>query len=695
MALSKGKRLKKELTLLNVYAIATGATLSSGFFLLPGLAAAEAGPAVVLSYMIAAVHLIPAVFCMAELSTAMPRSGGIYYFLDRSLGPYLGTIGGLGTWLALSLKTAFALIGMGAYIGIFFPDAPIVPIAVVLAIVFGFLNLFGAKKTSGFQIVLVVVLLLILAWFTGAGLLQIKTRHFTRFFQSGFRSIYGTAGMVYISYVGMTKIASISEEVKNPERNLPLGMLLALISAIVIYGLGTYVMVGILPAAELHNDLTPVASTARALVGPWGAVLMTIAAVLAFFSVTNAAILSASRYPLAMSRDHLLPGVFRFLSKHRTPKVAIYTTVAVIVLLLVSLNPTKIAKLASAFQLLLFALSCLAVIIMRESRIESYDPGYHSPFYPWLHIFGIAAPLFLIVEMGWWPILFTLGLIALGTIWYFAYAKDKVVRDGAIYHIFARLGEQRFEGLDRELRGILKEKGLRQEDPFDVIIAGAAFIDLAEKKTFEEVVQVASEELARRLPIDVEVLKESFLQGTRVGATPVSHGAALPHMRYPDLEKPEIVIVRSQPGVLVDIDDELLGDHASTEPVHAFFFLVSPEDNPKQHLRLLAQIAGQVDDEKFIKRWLKARHEPKIKELLLRDERYLSLRLGPDLKTAALIGRLVRDADLPEGCLVALIHRDGEMFVPRGKTVLKKGDRLTVIGEPKGIQVLKDIYFER
>ena len=99
--------LKKELTLLNVYAIATGTTLSAGFFLLPGIAFNEAGPAVVLSYLIAAIPLIPAMFSMAELATAMPRAGGAYYFLDRSMGPFVGTIGGMGTWLALVLKTAF------------------------------------------------------------------------------------------------------------------------------------------------------------------------------------------------------------------------------------------------------------------------------------------------------------------------------------------------------------------------------------------------------------------------------------------------------------------------------------------------------------------------------------------------------------------------------------------------------------
>jgi amino acid transporter len=181
--LEKSNQLKKELSLFNIYALATGATLSSGFFLLPGLAAAQAGPAVFISYLIAALHLIPAVFCMAELSTAMPRAGGIYYFLDRSMGPLLGTIGGLGTWLALTLKTAFALIGMGAYVGLFFPQLPVVPLAAGFAIVFGTINLFGVKKTGVFQTFLVIGLLLIVFWFTGNGLFQLKAEHFTGLFE--------------------------------------------------------------------------------------------------------------------------------------------------------------------------------------------------------------------------------------------------------------------------------------------------------------------------------------------------------------------------------------------------------------------------------------------------------------------------------------------------------------------------------
>lgn len=690
--LHKSKRLKKELTLLNVYTIATGATLSSGFFLLPGLAAAQAGPAVILSYLVAAVHLVPAMFCMAELSTAMPRAGGIYYFLDRSMGPLLGTIGGLGTWLALILKTAFALIGMGAYVSLFFPEMPIVPLAVGFAILFGGINLFGAKKTGGLQILLVVGLLLLLSAFTGFGVFHVNADYFSGFFDSGFDSIYSTAGLVYISYVGLTNVASVSEEVKNPERNLWLGMLFALITAVLVYGLGTFVMVGVLSPEQLYNNLTPVASAAKTLVGPWGAVLMTVAAVLAFLSVANAAILSASRYPLAMSRDHLIPRLFRTLNKHDTPQNAIFITVSLIILCLIFLNPIKIAKLASSFQLLLFAMCCLAVIIMRESRIESYDPGFRSPLYPWMQIFGIAAPLLLIFEMGWWPILFTGSLIVLGAIWYFYYAKEKVVRDGAIYHIFARLGTQRFEGLDRELRGILIEKGLREDDPFDVVVTKAGFIDLPARISFEEVVHQAAFQLSHRLPASVESLKESFMQGTKVGATPVSHGVALPHLRFPEIDSPEMVIVRAKEGVHVEVDNVLLVEHTSDKPVYAFFFLVSPEGKPAQHLRILAQIAGHVDDDQFMERWLSAGNEQQLKEIILRDECFLSLRLQFELKTSSFIGRLVRDLQMPKGTLIAIIHRNGEIIFPTGSTLLEEGDRLTIIGEPVEIQNLNQKY---
>jgi amino acid transporter/mannitol/fructose-specific phosphotransferase system IIA component (Ntr-type) len=689
----KVKTLKKELGLGSVYALATGATLSSGFFLLPGLAFESAGPAIVLCYLLAMVPLVPAMFCVVELSTAMPRAGGAYYFLDRSMGPLVGTIGGIGTWIALMLKAAFALIGMGAYVNLYFPSLEIVPVAAVLAVAFGVANLFGAKKIGSLQVILVAGLLAILAWFTASGIGRIDGTHLTNFMGAGVDAIIGTAGLVYISYVGITKVASVAEEVKDPERNLPRGIFLGVLTAGLVYGVGTLIMVGVVPADRLAGDLRPVATAAEILGGPWGRGFVTIAALFAFFAVVNAGILSASRYPFAMSRDHLLPGVFRKYNRHRMPVNGILTTLGVVLFIIFFLDPLKIAKLASAFQLLLFAFLCFAVIVMRESGLDSYDPGYRAPLYPWLQLFGMAVPCVMIFEMGMMPIIFSLGLLVLGALWYFQYARSRVIRHGAVYHVLERLGRRRDEGLDRELRGILKEKGLREQDPFDEVVVHAFVLDIAEPTSFEQVTRRSARLIAERLGKEADQLAEGFLQGTRVGATPVAHGAALPHIRLGGLNRSEMVIVRASAGFHIDVQDPL-HHHASDRPVFAVFFLVSSDEDAAQHLRILAQIAKRVDDDAFVSRWLAATDDHDLKEILLRDDRFVSLILGPEHGTAGFIGRAVKDAGLPPSCLIVLVRRHGETIVPGGDMILRRGDRLTVIGSPKSIAQLYDRYLD-
>ncbi|MFT5735147.1 MAG: APA family basic amino acid/polyamine antiporter, partial [Planctomycetota bacterium] len=284
-----GAALSKELRLLDVYALATGATLSAGLFLLPGIAAAQAGVAIPLCYLIAAIPLVPAVMCKVELATAMPKAGGTYYFLDRSLGPLAGTVGGLGTWLALILKTAFALVGLGAYVSLYLEPSPLLTksIGIGFAVCFGVLNILGAKKTALFQKLLVSGLLVILAVFSFLGLPEINPSAFENFFAAGSDSLIATAGTVYISYVGVTKVISVAEEIKNPEKTLPLAVLLSMVTAVVIYLVTTTIMVGVVPMAELAGNETPMAAAASVIAGPVGKAVLSVAAVLAFFSVAN------------------------------------------------------------------------------------------------------------------------------------------------------------------------------------------------------------------------------------------------------------------------------------------------------------------------------------------------------------------------------------------------------------------------
>ncbi|MFT5434962.1 MAG: APA family basic amino acid/polyamine antiporter, partial [Myxococcota bacterium] len=243
-------RLDKDLGLWDVFAISTGAMISSGFFLLPGLAYLAGGPAVVIAYVIAGLLIIPAMLAVAELSTALPRSGGAYFFLDRALGPLTGTIGGLGTWLALIFKTAFALIGGGAYLSLIL-DVPVAPVAIGLAVCFLILNIVGAKETAMLQRVLVAGLIAVLGvLLVGSGFALASsgvnlTSQFLPLAPNGWESVAATIGLVFVSYMGLTKVASVAEEVKDPGRNIPLGMGLSLAVTTVVYMLGVFALVAL------------------------------------------------------------------------------------------------------------------------------------------------------------------------------------------------------------------------------------------------------------------------------------------------------------------------------------------------------------------------------------------------------------------------------------------------------------------
>lgn len=690
--LAENKKLQKKLKLLDVFVLATGTTLSAGFFLLPGLAAEKAGPSIIIAYIIAAIPLIPATFCTIELTTAMPRAGGFYYILDRALGPVFGTIGGIGTWLAMVLKVAFALIAMGFYLSLFLPSLPIVQIAVLIAVIIGFLNLAGSEMSGGVQVVLVMSLLILLIIFISGGIPAVHQQNFNGIFDISSNSLIATAAMVHVSYAGLTKVTSLSEEVKDPERNLTYGIFISLGVAITIYVLGTVVMVGVVPMNILSGDVTPVATAASYIFGKFGVIMVSVAALLAFISVANAGTMSASRFPLAMSRDDIMPSFLQKLSSRSMPHYSIIVTVLAIILIIVFLDTTKIAKLASAFQLLMFLLVCVAVIVMRESRIDSYDPGYRSPFYPWMPILGIVSSYWLLSGMGLVPKLFSIAMIIISVIWYKIYVKKRVMRRGAIFNMFENLGKSGTENLDRELRGILKEKGLRKDDPFDELVARSPVVDIQYKAEFEDIVDIVSRKFSKVLHMYEDEIKKPFLEGTRVGNTPVTKSVALPHFRLKNISRMEMVIVRAKNGVDIKFENPLKGFEEETQTVKALFFLISPENNANLHLRILAQVAGVVDDKQFQQYWSDATDEQQLKEILIHDERYLSVSLDD---SSRLVGMKIKNVELPDKCLIAIIKRENEIVVPDGDTEFQYGDKVTVIGEPVSILEFQKLYIFR
>jgi APA family basic amino acid/polyamine antiporter len=672
--------------------------ISSGFFLLPGLATEHAGPAVVVAYAIAGLLIIPAMLSQAELATAMPRAGGAYYFLDRTLGPLVGTVGGVGTWLTMILKSAFALIGMGAYVAVIL-DVPILVTAIGFAAVIAVLNIAGARESTSLLRVLVLLLLVTLAFFVLHGLADLLTsesalerrQRFTPFLPNGVDGLFEAVGLVFVSFIGLTKVASLAEEVKDPDRNIPLGMMLGLATVTVIYVGGVFVMVAVLGPERLSHSLTPVAQAGGEL-SVWlprrfGLWIMLGAGIVAFASMANAGILAASRYPLAMARDRLFPDRFAHTGTRGTPIAAILLTVGLVAVFLLVLPVEGVAKLASALQLALFGLINVAVIVMRESRIESYDPGFRAPLYPWLQLVGIFVSLVLVAEMGWLPVLFTAGVVAASFGWYTNYARHRIARSGAILHVFERLGRRRYSGLDRELRDIMKEKGLRAQDPFDELVARSFILDYQAPVSLDRLLAEASERLATRLHTSVPALADGLGRGIGQGVAAIGHGVALLHTRLPELEGSELVLIRCRGGVQLGASTADLAG-ADSRAVRAVFCLVSGESDPGLHLRILAQLARRVESEDFLETWLGAPHEHELKEALLRDDRFRTLIVRAGTPTEPLVGLALRSLRMPEGSLIALIGRRGRSIVPRGRTVLEEGDRLTIIGEPESLAKL-------
>ena len=682
--------LKKNLNLFDVYAMSTGAMFSSGLFLLPGIAASYTGDSVYLAYLLAGFLILPAMYCMAELSTAMPKAGGTYYFLDRAMGPLMGTIGGLGSWIAVVFKSAFALVGMGAYLGIYL-DLPFTLLAIILTIAFGVINVVGAKETTLLQRVLVAALVVILVAFIILGLSQANgaatffpNANEGPFFESGLVGFVSTIGLVFVSYAGLTKVASVAEEVENPDINIPLGMTLSLLTATIIYTLGTIILINVLEPDALKQSLTPVADAGRVFLGwiPYdmGVILIVVAAIAAFASTGNAGIMSASRYPFAMAKDKLIPARLAVLGRHGTPTAAIIVTVLAMILVLVTFNVEAVAKLASAFQLLLFGLICIAVIVMRESRIDSYKPGFKSPFYPWLPIAGILIAFWLIIEMGILAIAFT-GMVVIGCVlWYQFYASGNLERRGAIFHVHQRLGQQKYEGLERELMTIIHDRTQAENLSYEALIARSAVMDLRYGKYDQEHLnELLSETALKRFEIDPEnVSAFKFLDPWDY--RPIGENVSLAMRTVSDLPQPELLVCRFGPQSRLNIDGVM--------NAHTLLFLVSPVKPVGLDLRLAGHLAEVVVSDNFNERWLAAEDERDLNAILMRDDHFFH---GPATDIKLLdeqIGTRIGDITLPNSCLIALIERGGEIIIATPDVVLMAGDEVAIIGEPEDIAAL-------
>jgi APA family basic amino acid/polyamine antiporter len=452
--------LDRSLGLYQTMMISMGAMIGSGIFVLPALGFEKAGPAVVLAYILAGLVVLPAALSKAEMSTAMPQSGGTYLYIDRALGPLFGSIAGIGAWFSLTFKAAFALVGLGSYL--LLPEViplgteVIKPVGVVLAVAVIALNVSGTELSGQVQAVIVTLVLAGLAGYTlNAGFVADGSR-FTEFTAEGSGGIVTAAAFVFVSYAGVTKIASIAEEVKNPGKNLPRAMVGSLVIMTLVYIAVVGAVVGLTdPETLMHGgpgegpSVTPMADGADALFGGAGVAIISVIAVVALTSMANAGVLSTSRFPLAMSRDNLLPSRLSSIDERfGTPRNSVLLTGAVLVLLVAFVPVMKLAEMASAFTILVFSIENLALVAFREADLESYDPEFVTPGYPYVQIFGLFGGLTLLFQMGRLPLVGAAGVIVGSLLVYLVYGRSRTDRRGALGVLIDRWRGQSNDGED-------------------------------------------------------------------------------------------------------------------------------------------------------------------------------------------------------------------------------------------------------
>lgn len=610
--------LKKELGFFGVFSIVAGAMISSGLFVLPGLAFAKAGPAIILSYAIAGVLMIPTLLANAELATAMPKSGGSYFVVERSLGPAVGTIAGLANWLSIALKACFAMIGIGALAEFFMHDSPewiIRVVAVTSCLFFLTMNTVSVKGTGRMQIIFVAALIGILIFYVIRGFPVVDVKRYVPFMPFSAGSVFAVAGMVFISFGGLTNVVNVSEEVHDPEKNIPLGMIAAFVIVNILYVLVVFVTVGLLDASELSMSLMPIALASKVSIGNWGMIVVAIAAFLAFSTTANAGIMSASRTPMAMSRDGLLPELLsRTSGKFSTPVFSLALTGAFMMVVMSTLSLVDLVKTASTMMILMFILMNVSVIIMRHSGMQTYRPKFFVPLNPYLPIVTIIVYIFLIAEMGKVPLILTGGFCLAAVVWYLCYVQRKIDRESAIVYMVKNIVSRNIQrtGLEEELKQIALQRDQVEPDRFDSLVKDCNILDIDKKIAACELFELASEALSERLKMKPAEIYELFIEREKESNTIVKPGLAIPHVIVEGEHVFEVLLVRCEKGIVFsDLQ----------EPVRTAFILIGSADERNYHLRALMTVAHIVSEEGFEGRWFSAKNIEQLRDIVLLSER--------------------------------------------------------------------------
>ena len=450
-------QLERSLNLIGVIIISLAAMIGSGLFVLPSFAAAVMGPGIWLAFLLAGLVVLPGAISKSELASTMPESGGSYVYIERTFGPLLGTISGLGLWASFLLKSAFALVGFSAYMyavtTYFDTSMDTMTVAMGALVLITILNIFGIKKVKSFQTPILAITTILLLIICVIQLFDPNT-DFSRPIDGAVnvtnddpQLLVEAAALVFVAFAGIIKVGAIGGEVKNPQKNLPHGILWSLLLVTILYCAVTFIMMASVDGTWwLNEDGTtredPVYAFVDAVTDTRVGIAIAFLAILTMISGALSGVLASSRFLFAMARDNLLPQSLEDVNiRYETPHWAIIITGLTMAVCLVVLPVKDVAKLASGFQIMVFMMINLCLIVLRSAVASHdwYNPTFKSPFYPWLQIWGILAGGVLVYMMGSKAIIGGFGAVVIGLATYSIYGSKHYLARKTPYQTFKQM----------------------------------------------------------------------------------------------------------------------------------------------------------------------------------------------------------------------------------------------------------------
>ena len=433
--------LKRTIGLWSLSAIGIGGTIGTGIFFILSQAVPMAGPAVVFSFLIAGIVAGLTAVCYAELAGAVPVAGSSYSYTYATLGEFVAM--GVGACLLLEWGVAGAAVAVGwseylnQFIGNVFDvqipeavsNAPeqggIINLpAVILIIMCALLLIRGVSESAKTNAVMVVIKICVLIMFIVIGVQGWNSDNLASFAPFGFAGISAAAGVIFFSFVGLDSVAAAGEEAKNPRRNLPLAIMIALGTVTVLYVLTALVGVAAQPTEKFEGQEAGLAQILEDVVGAsWPGTVLAAGAIISIFSVTLVSIYGQTRILFAMSRDGMIPEIFHRVNPRTLTPVYNTIIVAVVIGLMAGLIPINfLAEMTSIGTLVAFIAVSIGVMVLRR-RAPDLPRSFKVPLFPVTPILSILGALWIILSLRPITIYVFLIWVAVAFVWYFFYSR--------------------------------------------------------------------------------------------------------------------------------------------------------------------------------------------------------------------------------------------------------------------------------